>query len=112
MIRIRIYRDRQNQPQRVTISGHADYREHGKDIVCAAVSGISIGIINAIEKLLGVQIVIDQRNAGLLDCQVPEKLDKDVRLKVLLLLEAMVVALSDVASEYPQYVQIKEIKKG
>lgn len=112
MIRISIQRNQQNHLQRVTIQGHADYDEHGKDIVCAAVSGISIGIMNAIEKLLGVQVVSDQTNPGWLDCRLPEYAAADVRSKVSLLMEAMVVALSDVANEYPQYVQINHLTKG
>lgn len=112
MITITIQRDQQNLLQRVTIQGHANYDEHGKDIVCAAVSGISIGIINAIEKLIGIQIVSDPSNPGWLDCRLPEDTDEDVRAKVVLLMEAMVVALSDVANEYPQYVQINDLTKG
>ena len=37
--------------EKVTISGHALYDVHGKDIVCAAVSSITITTINAILKL-------------------------------------------------------------
>ena len=32
-------------------SGHADYAEHGQDIICSAVSILVINTINAIDKL-------------------------------------------------------------
>lgn len=38
MITIAIRTDKMNNPTRIEVSGHAEYAEHGKDIVCAAVS--------------------------------------------------------------------------
>jgi len=111
MIKINVHRDQQNQPQRVMIQGHAGYGEHGKDIVCAAVSGISIGIVNAIEKLLDVQVVTEASEPGWLDCQLPLDMDAELHAKVVLLMEAMIEALSDVAAQYPKYVQIHDMKK-
>jgi len=108
MIKIYVQRNSQNQLQRITIQGHAEYGEYGKDIVCAAVSGISIGLVNAIEKLLGVQVATKSSKPGWLDCCLPVDVDADVLPKVVLLLEAMVEALSDVAAQYPQYVQIHD----
>ena len=33
------------------VSGHADFREEGQDIVCAAVSLSSVGLLNAIDEM-------------------------------------------------------------
>ncbi|MDO4378436.1 MAG: ribosomal-processing cysteine protease Prp [Erysipelotrichia bacterium] len=35
----------------IDINGHADYGQYGNDLVCAAVSSISIGLLNAIDIL-------------------------------------------------------------
>ncbi len=35
--------------ENVTISGHADYADKGEDLVCAAVSSIGVGSLNAID---------------------------------------------------------------
>lgn len=40
MIKINFYNDG------LMVSGHADYAEHGKDIVCAGVSAIVLGSLN------------------------------------------------------------------
>lgn len=40
-----------NNIDSIIISGHAGYDVHGKDIVCAAVSSITITTVNAILKL-------------------------------------------------------------
>ena len=34
--------------QSFTMSGHADFAEHGQDLVCAGASAVSFGAINAI----------------------------------------------------------------
>ena len=38
-----------NDVKSLTVSGHANYDEYGKDIVCAGVSAIVTGGINALE---------------------------------------------------------------
>jgi len=35
----------------IEITGHAEFAEHGKDIVCAAVSSIGTGLLNAIDEM-------------------------------------------------------------
>ena len=36
------------RPKKITINGHADYSEYGKDIVCSSVSSIVTTTVNAI----------------------------------------------------------------
>ncbi len=109
MIRILIERNQSGEVNRVCIKGHAGYAEHGKDIVCAAVSGISVGLVNAIEKLTGVRVHAVDDHPGKLDCQVPSDLnDPAVLSRIRLLLEAMILSLRDVADEAPAFVKITE----
>ena len=35
------------------MTGHANFSEHGSDIVCAGVSALAITTVNSIEKLAG-----------------------------------------------------------
>jgi uncharacterized protein YsxB (DUF464 family) len=95
--------------QEFTLSGHAEFAESGKDLVCAAVSGIAFGVINAIEALLNIQLMIntDEKN-GFLQCIVPTSIEPAVHEKVQLLLEGMVVALQSIASEYGAYITIND----
>jgi uncharacterized protein YsxB (DUF464 family) len=112
MIRILIERNRSGEVSRVLIKGHAGYAEHGKDVVCAAVSGISVGMVNAIEKLTGVQVHAADDHPGKLDCQIPGDVkDPKVLSQIRLLLEAMILSLRDVADEAPAFVKITEKKR-
>ncbi len=50
MIKVRMtYKS--NMIEELSISGHAGYADKGKDLICAAVSSISIGLCNAIDEL-------------------------------------------------------------
>lgn len=35
----------------IEIHGHAEYAEHGKDLVCAGVSSIGVGLLNALSEM-------------------------------------------------------------
>ncbi|RAL26645.1 ribosomal-processing cysteine protease Prp [Thermoflavimicrobium daqui] len=112
MVRILIERDQEGQVKRVSIKGHAGYAEPGRDIVCAAISGISIGMVNAIEKLTGVQVHSDLDHEGKMNCQIPANVnDPKVIDQIHLLLEAMILSLEQVADEAPDFVKIKEKRK-
>ena len=51
MTRITIYRDSESSEYRgFCVEGHADYADKGEDIVCAAISMLSVHTQNAIEK--------------------------------------------------------------
>jgi hypothetical protein len=87
------------------IEGHAHYDEPGKDLVCAAVSAISIGTMNAVEAVAGVMLPCEAEE-GLLDATVPRDLDPQQAERVQLLLESMVVMLNTIESSYGQYIKI------
>lgn len=113
MIKISIIRnDADGNIEGFTLSGHAEFAEPGKDIVCAAVSGISFGTINAIETLLNIKLLIEMNEqSGFLHCIVPKEQEITVQEKVQLLLEGMVVSLQSVASEYGKYMTIIDVRR-
>jgi uncharacterized protein YsxB (DUF464 family) len=50
MIKITVYKDSKSDYRGFEVSGHAGYAEAGQDIICAAVSVLTINTINAIER--------------------------------------------------------------
>lgn len=104
---MRVKRDDAGDIQSFTIVGHAGYADAGEDIVCAAVSGISFGAINAIYQLLGAELSVEQGEDGYLRCRVP-RFEPETDRKVQLLLDGMIASLRSVAVEYGQFVQVKD----
>ncbi|PMB01723.1 hypothetical protein CEN49_27100 [Fischerella thermalis CCMEE 5273] len=111
MIAIRLERDGKGRLERVLIRGHAQAGPYGQDLVCAAVSGIAIGMVNAIESLLQTRVYqVADDHEGYLDCRIPQDLEHDREKSVRLLLEAMAESLRQVALEHPSHVSMEEVK--
>lgn len=109
MITIRIKRDKNTFIQSFEMSGHANSGPYGQDLVCAAVSAVSIGTINAIHTLTGVNLVSDvEEKGGFIHCDVPSNLSKEIFDKVQLLMEGMIVSLKSIEEEYGKFIQINE----
>lgn len=106
MIKLTINRTKAGIIQSFTMSGHADFANHGEDIVCAGASAVSFGAINSVIKLTGVKPVIDMREGGYLHCTIPNGLEKDVQEKVQLLLKGMVVSLETIEQNYGKHIKI------
>ena len=106
MIRITIYRTESGKFKSFEMNGHALFADRGKDIVCAGVSAVSVGAINAVHELTGVTPDLEHRADGLLRCVVPEELPEDIHEKVQLIFEAMVISLRSIEEEYGKHIKI------
>lgn len=85
--------------------GHAGYAAKGGDIVCASVSVLVINAINSMERLAGeeMSVAADER-AGMIRC----KLNGPLSEKGKLLMDSMILGLSEIASQYGRrYLAIK-----
>jgi len=89
------------------VSGHADYAKRGKDIVCAGVSAVTVGTVNAIEAVAGVKLPASMRD-GWVQSDIPAQADSSVDERVQLLLEGMAVMIESIRQSYGKYVAIHE----
>ncbi|NSL50148.1 ribosomal-processing cysteine protease Prp [Calidifontibacillus erzurumensis] len=109
MIKVIIERHDDHSIRSFEISGHAGSGPYGHDLVCAGVSAVSFGTVNAIYALCQTKLVIEQgKNGGFLRCVVPDDLDQATNEKVQLLLEGMLVSLRTIENDYGKYIQIME----
>ncbi len=99
MITIEVNKDDTNILS-INISGHAEYAEHGKDIVCAAVSSIAVVTVNAISKF-DIEAVEAVEKDGYLDITLL-KLDNTTTT----LMNNMLEHLSILEEDYPEYIKI------
>ncbi len=109
MIIVDVLRNEAKEIIQFTMSGHADAGPYGHDLVCAGASAVSIGSVNAIVKLCNIELDVSmEEDGGFLRCTVPNDLDKVIFEKVQLLLEAMLISLQSIATEYSKHIQIKD----
>lgn len=107
MVRVRIERDADGAIAGFRVTGHAGYAERGRDIVCAAVSAVTIGTVNAVEALTGVRLET-RVGDGRLEARVPDIAETGRDGRVQLLLESMLVMLRSIAESYGEYVSLSE----
>ena len=84
----------------ITISGHANYDDKGKDIVCASVSSIVITTINAI-----IEINPDAIDYSDLDNEIIIRKLKEDKI-VNKLLNNMILLLENLEKDYKDYIKI------
>ena len=53
MIQVTIIRDVEKQVKEITCKGHAGYAASGQDIICAAVSALTLNMANSVEAFTG-----------------------------------------------------------
>ena len=78
--------------------GHAEYAKRGRpDILCAAVSALTIGTINSLEVLAGEQLIVTaDEGTGFLKCDFKSVLQE----KSGFLMDSMVFSLENLSREY------------
>ncbi len=110
---INVIIDRRKQDGRIIsfrVSGHAGYAEPGKDLVCAGVSTVTVGTVNAIEVLLRIELPA-RVESGLLEASIPDIADEATGERVQLLLESMIVMLRSIQEAYGdvgKFIRIQE----
>ena len=73
MIKVKILRNKNGNIYEVDVNGHAEYDELGKDIVCAAVSGIVQTAVFGLIRVLGLQVDLTIEEGFLRFC-IPNEL--------------------------------------
>lgn len=106
MIQVTVSRDHNNITG-FEIAGHADSGPYGYDLVCAGVSAVSFGAINAIEELCDIEPHIHQSDdGGYIRVDVPSSLADTQFDNVQILLQGMLVSLKTIEREYGEFIQI------
>lgn len=85
----------------LSIKGHANSGDYGKDLVCAAVSSIVFGGLNAIKNPKSFDIKVNDGDVKILALDNVQKDDYDV-------LNVMLVQLLTVEEDNKKYIQIVE----
>lgn len=108
MIKVTFKKNKDNEIVAFEISGHAGYADNGFDIVCAGVSALAINTINSIEQLAKYKPIIDIEEdlGGFLYCEVLYDLAPKQKEMTEILLNSLVIGLTDLQESYPDFIEI------
>jgi uncharacterized protein YsxB (DUF464 family) len=97
-------------------TGHSGYADAGQDIVCAAISAMTMLIVNTIEisYATDVEYTIDEDTTDI-TVKVPSILednaDGQIRFAVSGLIQGYFMQLMDMLEDYYDYLSVEEIEK-
>src|SRR5699024_12807910 len=97
---------KENKIHAFELSGHANSGPHGYDLVCAGVSAVTFGAVNALIELCDVDPEIHQEDEGeylYIEIQKSYKNEEDVQE----ILQTMVVSLETIERDYQSFIHIK-----
>ena len=91
----------------ITVSGHAESDEYGKDLVCAGVSTACIGIANALAHFhfLSQKLGTIEIQEGFMDIKVHQSNDT-----IQVVLETFEMIIKTIEESYSKYIKIIEME--
>ncbi|HUM85610.1 MAG TPA: ribosomal-processing cysteine protease Prp [Lachnospiraceae bacterium] len=75
--------------------GHAGYAEKGKDIICAAVSALTVNTVNSITELAKDKVIAGEQD-GNVRCIFPDPISDQGKL----LMDSMVLGIDAIVKNY------------
>lgn len=106
MTKIIIYKNDENICVGFRAIGHAGYAKHGEDIVCSAISILTINTINAIQKFTSVRTTLSAgEKDGFIDFRICDKPTKETTL----LMDTMILGFQAMVDDqtYRKYIDLK-----
>ena len=94
----------------VELTGQAGSGEYGFDIVCAAVSTLSINLVNSLEALTDcdVDLAVNEIDGGYMKIDISH-MTKKTDEKVQLLFESFLLGMANLAENSQEFVSVKVI---
>ena len=102
MITITIVRDDSRKIVEFWVTGHADYKNKGDDIVCAAVSAVVQTAVEGLKRYLPEGIRI-KKGKGILHLSIIK--GENIQ-ESLVILETMLLGLKRIEENYQEYIRI------
>lgn len=100
MIKVRVIKENAKYTN-VTIKGHANFDDYGKDIVCSAVSSIVTTTVNGILAIDEGSLSFDKKDGLLIIKEIND--DKITQT----LIENMISLLKDLENDYKENIEVK-----
>jgi len=97
MVQVKIFKNGDNE-YGLEVKGHANYAEHGSDLICAGVSSIITGGFNALNKEDIEEVSLEEGYAKLILKEGSASLE---------VLRVIIIQLRTIEEGYPKFIRIK-----
>jgi len=101
LIRVEVFRSADSLLRGFCVKGHAGYAPDGEDIVCSAVSSLTLAAAMGLSQVAGMIVEGGQKN-GRLECRLLESPNE----KSEMILATMLLGLQEIYRQYPKFIQI------
>ena len=93
-----------------TLSGHAESGPYGHDLVCSAVSALTLGTANNITRLADIKpdIVMNEEEGGYFELTLPLISNESKQHTVQILLASLFYSLSYIEESYGEYISVSK----
>ncbi|RBP39555.1 ribosomal-processing cysteine protease Prp [Garciella nitratireducens] len=109
MIQINVWEDEEQKIKKFLVKGHAGYGEEGWDIVCSAVSALTIATLNGLTEYVSIPLDIEIED-GYVYCAITTKMSKLQTIQSQAILQTMKLAFENIVDEYGEYVKMDKMK--
>ena len=99
---------RNNKADEIIVSGHAGFADPGEDIVCAAVSVLTISILNGLTEIVGRKDLNEMVEEGYVHFSIPEISDQEIKMKTETLISTLLLGIQGIKEAYGDYIQFEE----
>ncbi|MGL4606464.1 MAG: ribosomal-processing cysteine protease Prp [Eubacteriaceae bacterium] len=95
----------------ICVSGHAGFANEGEDIICAAVSVLTISILNGLSEIVGRKDLSEVVKDGFTSFKLPKAANEIEQIKSDTLIETFLLGIHGIKEAYANYIEIIEIEK-
>ena len=100
MIKVKVKPHPSGGYKSIEISGHAEYAEYGKDIVCAGVSALKETAVLGLENVVGIKPLVNKKE-GCFTLKLPDNMTAQELKKAAIILETIFLGIEDISKSYP-----------
>lgn len=110
MIEVKIFKGTDDKVKSLEVSGHAEYADYGKDIICAGVSALIETCILGLEKVAEIKPLVIKR-AGYFSLKLPKDARDDLMERAYIIVDTTLLGLEDMSRSYPNYIRVETKKE-
>lgn len=108
MIKIKLSKSNDNYKE-LRVSGHSYFADYGNNIVCAAISVLTIGIINGLTEVCNITDLDIKSKDGLIEVKIPNNLSQEEYNYIKMFFDTLLLSYEQITEEYPNEIKLEVI---